>query len=96
MKYCQIKKNDICKYECLTKWWCFDLRDDDEKETFVFLSGVSYHIDQILGNCTILPLADTQFDTVEQKQDNTKILQMKNPEQLFKMDATYTFYGQVS
>lgn len=59
-----------------------------------FSEGVSYHIDQILGNCTILPLADTQFDTVEQKQDNTTILRMKNPEQHFKMDATYTFYGQ--
>ena len=63
---------------------------------FVSLSGVSYHIDKSLGNCTILPFKDQKFDADGQKRDNTTILRMKTPDELFRMDSAFKFFGQVS
>jgi len=61
-------------------------------------AGVAYSIDQILGNCSIIPIQNVSFDATLNVTvtSNGYYVAMKSPDQLFYLDNTsYTYEGQV-
>jgi len=63
-------------------------------------TGIRYIRDQVTGNCTALHLSNSSFDVIESKgsfssSNNSYVLHMKNPLQLFDLDSSYTYTGQV-
>ncbi|XP_060077531.1 uncharacterized protein LOC132557063 [Ylistrum balloti] len=62
-----------------------------------FNTGVRYIRDQISGNCTILPISTSSFDSYEAhgtfSANSSKIVHLKNPMQLFYLDDSYAYVG---
>lgn len=65
----------------------------------VFLPGVYFYKDNILGNCTILPLKKSSFGAKLNRpltnHTGDFMLDMQNPLELFYLDKGYTFVGTV-
>ncbi|OWF45376.1 uncharacterized protein LOC110457136 [Mizuhopecten yessoensis] len=66
-------------------------------EVHDFNTGLRYIRDQVTGNCTILPIGNTSFDSFEAQgsfsANNSYVVHMKNPMQLFYLDNSYTYVG---
>lgn len=66
--------------------------------------GVAYVTDQLLGNCSIVPIEATAFDVTEQKtgkspsaaSDPRYAVRIKNPQEMFFLDDSYDYVGQVN
>ncbi|KAL3868291.1 hypothetical protein ACJMK2_041117 [Sinanodonta woodiana] len=63
-----------------------------------FNTGIAYNIDRIYDNCTITQIPNNGVDSIQdnadKKKDNSYILRMRSPLELFKIDNTYRFVGQ--
>lgn len=76
-------------------------KDNDTLLVFnvVFLPGVYFYKDNILGNCTILPLKKSSFGAKLNhpltNHTGDFMLDMQNPLELFYLDKGYTFVGTV-
>lgn len=62
--------------------------------------GLAYNIDNTLGNCTVNAITTNSFDAeVDKKaalQNGAYVIKMKNPLELFNLNSTYRYAGQVS
>ncbi|XP_064606903.1 uncharacterized protein LOC135471555 [Liolophura sinensis] len=67
-----------------------------------FNTGVAYVTDQLLGNCSIVPIEATAFDVTEKKtgkspsaaSDPRYAVRIKNPQEMFFLDDSYDYVGQ--
>ena len=70
-----------------------------------FCTGVRYIIDNVLGNCTLLPLLNTSYGATENitamknngsnSVNGSYSIHIKNPLQLFNLNNNFTYVGKV-
>lgn len=73
----------------------FNLALDTYKVIHDFTSGVSYAIDKETEFCRIKPLGTEFLDTLEKPFGLASSLVMKDPQQMFFLDDTYFYAGEV-
>ncbi|PAA65836.1 hypothetical protein BOX15_Mlig027239g2 [Macrostomum lignano] len=62
-----------------------------------FTTGISYFIDDLIGNCTDKPISNDFFDTEDppiKDRPGWDIIELRSPKDLFRIDETYQFTGK--
>ena len=63
--------------------------------------GLQYTVDRVSKNCTLVPIHSNSFGAIQNyslpyQENSTWSLRMKSPQEIFYIDDTYDFVGQVS
>ena len=68
--------------------------------TYLHVPGIAYSIDRTLGNCSVNPIQLGDFGAQKDKQAYMKngayVIKMKGPLDIFSMNESYRWAGQVS